>query len=218
MKPYLIITFLILFISFSQVANCQPNTKQAGNYIYLPTTTCKPSEVPVSMSLKGNTVECLQWNDSLGQNILILTETGRIEGQSDTENAHAALCAYHYFINKERTELVWKVYDFIDDCPVDIICEFYKNAVTITDLDNDGVAEITLLYALACKGDISPDTKKLIMYAGKNKFVIRGTVTVIAEKQKMGGEKVIDKSFLSAPHIFLEFATHRWDMFGVTKY
>ena len=68
----------------------------------------------------------------------------------------------------------WKVYDYIDDCPVDIVASFVKNTFKITDLDNNGVAEIWLMYKTVCHGDVSPSEMKIIMYQGNQKFAMRG--------------------------------------------
>lgn len=46
--------------------------------------------------------------------------------------------------------------DFIEDCPTDIICDFFQGATTVTDLDSDGIAEIKLQYEQGCISDVSP--------------------------------------------------------------
>lgn len=63
-----------------------------------------------------------------------------------------------------RLKRVWTFMDFVADCPVDIVAEFIKPAMRITDLDNDGNGEVWLLYRLACKGDTSPAELHIVMY------------------------------------------------------
>jgi hypothetical protein len=60
-----------------------------------------------------------------------------------------------------------EVNDFIKDCMVDIDAAFKKNSLKVTDLDKNGIAEIWVMYEMACKGDVSPSDLKIIMYEGK---------------------------------------------------
>lgn len=119
--------------------------------------------------------------------------------------------AFHFILTTDSTKLTWKVYDFIKDCPVDIEASFINNTFKVTDLNNDGVAEVWLMYKTVCHGDVSPCDMKIIMYQGQQKFAIRGQNKVqVSDKEFYGGDYKFDKAFADGPKEFLEFAKNLW--------
>jgi len=44
----------------------------------------------------------------------------------------------------------WQVHDFVADCPLDLGARFIPQALTVTDLDQDGTAEVWLVYRTTC--------------------------------------------------------------------
>ena len=75
-----------------------------------------------------------------------------------------------------------------------------------------------MVYALGCKGDVSPNEKKLIMYEGGKKYAIRGEELMIMQKDSIGGTFTADTVFSKAPPVFLSFAKEHWKKFGLQKY
>lgn len=140
-------------------------------------------------------------------------ETGEYENKkSENEGRDAELFAYHYIISKKLTTQNWKIYDYIKDCPVDIEANFIKNTLKITDLNNDGIGEIWIMYKTVCHGDVSPSDMKIIMYQGKQKFAMRGENKVrISKKESVGGKYTFDKAFNEAPKEFRNFAINLWN-------
>ncbi|MBM3415723.1 MAG: hypothetical protein FJY20_04580 [Bacteroidetes bacterium] len=123
-------------------------------------------------------------------------------------------------------------------CPFDITCEFIKDAVSITDLDANRLAETTILYRLACRSDVSPSAMKLIMHEGEKKYVLRGLTWYgmgdakfevtenNANLEKLPGYKETEdefmktfgryeseKDFEGAPAEFISYARSRWVRF-----
>jgi hypothetical protein len=131
----------------------------------------------------------------------------------------AELHGYHYLKAKAKFALLWKTFDFVRDCPFDLELNFLPNCLTITDLDNNGIAESTYLYKLACRSDVSPAVLKLIMHEGKKKYAIRGeTIVTVGPGEKMGGRKRIDPAFAKAPRIFKHYAVKRWQALVEEKF
>ena len=156
----------------------------------------------------------------MGENIVITTETGIYESKKfkhENDGGDAEIFAYHFIVENNNAKQTWKVYDYISDCPVDIVAEFIDNTFQITDLDNNGVAEIWLMYKTVCHGDVSPSDMKIIMYEGQQKFAIRGENKVMhgidddGNEMYMGGEYKIDKAFSDGPIVFLDFAKKLWN-------
>lgn len=158
-----------------------------------------------------------KWHDASGENWLVLYETGSYI-RKGFSGASAKLSAILYQKTDSGFVQKWKMVDYIDDCEVDVTCSFYDDHLTITDLDSNGLAEITMVYALSCKGDVSPNTKKLIMYEGVQKYAIRGEELMVLQKDTLGGQYIADTLFNSAPKAFLQYAIEHWQKFGKQEY
>src|SRR4051812_28895684 len=98
--------------------------------------------------ITGSIKQFLRWTDHLGDNYLILTVTDKIKStdkRSTTGEACEGGCmdkelyAYHFIRNDS---LLWRLADFEKACNHDNIVEFRNDATKITDLDNNGIAEI----------------------------------------------------------------------------
>lgn len=178
------------------------------------TTNLDTSKLSVGVKFTGKIKTAVRWTDKLGDNIVLTTETGETINKKAPSDDYrdASLYAYHYIAGKDSTYLTWKVYDFIKECPVDIEANFVKNTFQVTDLNNDGVAEVWLMYKTVCHGDVSPSNMKIIMYQGQQKFAMRGQNKVqVTDKEFYGGDYKVDKAFAEGPKEFLEFARKLWD-------
>nr|WP_315254864.1 hypothetical protein [uncultured Flavobacterium sp.] len=178
------------------------------------------NEIPREIQFEGKIKKAIKWSDKLGENIVITTETGIYESvkfKHENNGGDAELFAYHFKKSNGIFKQTWRVYDFISDCPVDIVAEYIDDTFQITDLNNNGIAEIWLMYKTVCHGDVSPSDMKIIMYEGSQKYAIRGENKVIhgiddnGNKLYFGGEYTFDKSFSNGPIEFLEFAKKMWD-------
>lgn len=172
-------------------------------------------DIPKEIEYRGIIVEALKWTDSLGINILLLTQTGAFNFKDSIGeiNAKAEINAYLFVKkNSEKTyNRLWKLYDFVICFGVDMYAGFYQHSLTITDLDKDGFAETTFIYKLSCRGDVSPATQKLIMYEKTDKYAMRGETLI------RGGDPKINSTnnFKTEPKLktkidFFEFTKTRW--------
>ncbi len=169
--------------------------------------------LPSSYQLK----RAKKWHDALGENWLVLYETGAYIEKGETD-ASAKLSAVLYQKTDSGFVTKWKMKDYISNCGLDITCTFYDDHLSITDLDSNGIAEITMVYALSCKGDVSPNEKKLIMYEAGKKYAIRGEELMILQQDTIGGSWKADTAFSDAPKAFLSFAVEHWKKFGRQQY
>lgn len=167
-------------------------------------------------SIKGNIVEGLAWRDAVSEHRVLFTS---IPVKLDKQGLQSgAIYAYCFVQSGGVWQKEWEVKDRIDNCEVDATCEFFPGSFTITDVDKNNFGEVTFLYKLSCKGDVSPDEKKLIMYEGSQKYAIRGSTILQYPESKEGGEKKIDGSFNKGSKALLDFANSQWDKFGTEKY
>lgn len=158
----------------------------------------------------GEIVYGENWTDNNGNNILLLCEQvsqkQNEEGYLTTVNLHA----YHYANSGKGFKLIREVQDHENNCNFDNRTRFVEESVNISDLDNNGYAEITFVYRLGCTSELSPDGLKLMMLENGNKYAIRGDTKVDYGYEKVGGKTQIDAEFNKAPSEFLQFAKKIW--------
>jgi len=172
------------------------------------------TNLPLGIQYQGKLKQAIRWKDSYGDNIVLTSETGiyiNPKFKHDTEGSDAEIFAYHYII-KDTLRQTWKLYDFIRDCPVDIEATFIKQSLQVTDLNNDDVGEIWIMYKTACHGDVSPSEMKIIMYEADKKFAVRGRNKVYLTKtESVGGDYKFDQAFKEGPKQFRDFAIKMWN-------
>lgn len=134
------------------------------------------AKIPASIKMPGHIREAWQWKDRTGDNILVLSGRDVYNDKIvDGEQTHAAqIYAYQWVKLDTGYQIVWKLTDYITECPFDVTLDFFKKSTQITDLDADSVAEVTLVYKMSCRSDVSPDNMKLIMREGVHKYALRG--------------------------------------------
>lgn len=176
-------------------------------------TSVKLKDLPKKLSYKGFFKDAYSWTDKDGQHLTLITETGEVSSSKDQNYDYrdAELYAYDYIVQKDSFRLIWKLYDFVNECPVDLNVHFVNNTFQITDINKDGVGEIWVMYRMGCYGDVSPLEMKIIMYQGLQKYAMRGRSKVeVSKSEKDGGEYKFDVSFLNGPNEFKEFAKQLW--------
>jgi hypothetical protein len=213
MKHCLVLLTFLILVAFSNKPQTTSNEKAAPFFTVL---KFDKKEQLFKDSIKGSIVNGLSWRDAKGEHRALFT---KIPAQMNAAGVQSAsIYAYCFSKNTTQWKKTWEVKDRIDACEVDATCEFLPKSFTITDNDRNDVGEVTFLYKLSCKGDVSPDDKKLIMYEGTNKYAIRGTTILEYNGSKEGGDKKIDASFTKAATPLLDFANGQWEKFGTTKY
>ena len=200
----LFILVLTVFISLTVFGQGQMSVKQLDL-----------TKIPKGIKYEGKIKTAIRWLDSLGDNIAILTETGIYQSKKfkhENEGSDAELFAYHYLVKGDSVIRTWMVYDFISDCPVDIEANFIKNSFQVTDLNQDGVSEIWIMYKIVCHGEVSPCDMKIIMYQGQQKYAMRGQNKVqVSDKEFYGGDYKFDMAFNEGLKEFREFVIKMWD-------
>ena len=180
------------------------------------TTITLIDSLPKQLVYEGKVKEAINWADKEGKHIAIITETGIYVSEKfghDNDGADAEIFAYHYLLNEktDRYELKWKIYDYISDCPVDIAANFIENTFKVTDLDNNGIHEVWVMYQKVCHGDVSPFEMKVIMYEGNTKYAMRRENKIqLSDNESFGGEYKFDNNFTKGKNVFREYARKIW--------
>ncbi len=124
-----------------------------------------------SFPYQGNFLSAKQWTEARGTCTLVLSEIPHDNQKGYTERLDYQLFAYLY-LEKDSLELRWKMNDYIG-CYCD--CEmWFEVPGEITDIDQDGEAEVRLLYAMNDRCDASPLPVKQLLYWRDHKFKIDG--------------------------------------------
>jgi hypothetical protein len=189
--------FALLLLSFSTQAQ-------------LRVSPLAPAAVPATLKRSGRVVQALRYTDRTGTYTVLATEIGPRPDPAaqSSDGQRADLYAYQY--PAAGAAPTWQVHDFEADCPLDIQAQFRPKGLTVTDLDQDGTAEVWLVYRTTCRGDVSPSTQKIIMYEGPRKYAVRGTTRLVVGGQVDGGTYTFDAAWQAAPDTFRQHATQLW--------
>ncbi len=191
---------------FNKAENDPANDKKPIGYVQY-----SISKIPGDIQYKGSVTAMAKWEDKLGENLLFVTETAE---NSNEETRSKELYGYHFILNDEGAVQLWRIYDFIKDCPVDLTLSYMDKSLEITDLDSNGIAESSFIYRMGCKGDVSSDDMKLIMHEGKEKYAIRGIMDMTLNgKLYQKGEMNPDPSYDNVSDSFKEYSISKWNKF-----
>jgi hypothetical protein len=184
----------------------------SSSFAQMKVTKLAVTAIPKNIKYAGKVRDAVQWVDSLGNNIVITTETGETKSKVEPDSRDAALYALHYITQADSMKLIWKFQDYVKDCPVDIEANYIANTFAITDLNKNGKAEIWLMYKTSCRGDVSPSDMKIMMYEGDKKYAVRGRNKIkISETDFEGGEYKLDEAFKNSPDVFQKYAKQLWE-------
>lgn len=129
----------------------------------------------------------------------------------DAPTRSAYLKVEHATVSGGERKVLRIVNDSSENCDVHLRASFRDAALSLTDLDADGIGEITFAYSLSCASDVSPSILKLLMLENGDKYILRGTTRVQdSPTHRTGGEYREDASFKNAPKSFLDHAKSQW--------
>ncbi len=193
-KISIIFSILVSFSSFSQ----QVVTKKI-----------EPSILRKIVSDEAIVDKALTFEDKNGKNYLVATI---LQNRSDEWETKTILV--QHYIEKSNKELVLlrQITDKEEHCEFDNDLQLLPESLRITDLDKNQYAEITFMYKLGCRSDVSPITLKLMVIENGNKAAIRGNT--IPRGFNFAKEKVADGSFKKLPKIIQDQANKLWDKFA----
>jgi hypothetical protein len=179
-------------------------------------TLLDKSLIPKSFNINDSIFQAYKWTYDLSENIVVLT-LNKSKNEEDLSNGN--LNVFYYTIKNDSIKRQWRIYDFINDCDVDLIVYFLNNSFNVTDLNSDGKPEIWIMYKLSCQGDVSPVTMKIIMYEDRKKYAVRGATRVkVSDNETFGGDFIFDENFKLAPKEFRDYAEKLWDLHKIEKW
>jgi hypothetical protein len=203
-------------------------------------TILTEKEIPDEIKVKGNLLIAKKWTDKNGENVLVVSRKGPIEEtgyevEFSGYERYAELFGQQYIKHGDNYKLLWDIYDVERNCPFDLWIGILPNSTSITDLDNDGITETTLIYKLTCRSDISPSRMKILMHENSVKMGLRGIMSMRGEENYKKDEfepnmskvdttgfnefeQILalsdryenEKDFHGMPSVFLNYAKKQW--------
>ena len=193
--------------------------KNSSNSIAI--DTLRYDDIPKYLDFKGTVVEALQWKDQLGSHILIQTVTGHFVRKAHDDNLSKDYTLedkselYCYLFTKTDTDnefkRKWRIYDYNDCFGVDWFTGFIPSATTITDVNNNGIAEVCIPYVLICRGGMDPGAMKIILYEDTTKYVLRGNTMLMCDSKNPYGGEFTESENLKNNKTFSAFLKAHWE-------
>ncbi|MEL6256804.1 MAG: hypothetical protein AAFR87_32695, partial [Bacteroidota bacterium] len=156
------------------------------------------ADIPSSIELKGKFMEAKSWTDKNGENLLIVSRKGPIKQEAEDEYGEVLysveLFGEQYLKKGSNYILLWDIYDFVRDCMSDMWLGLLPNSTQVTDWDEDGITETSLIYKLSCRSDVSPSDMKILIHENEVKMGLRGTMILEMDKERMGTDFEPDAS------------------------
>jgi hypothetical protein len=210
MKSWGLVVAISISISISISVSLSPRAN-AGVSV----KTIGEAELPKGVKVaKGFQLQkAIAWTDKNGGNVLMFSSRESTRTIADVEARSVYLNVEHVAVAGAKVKQLRLVRDKVEDCDFDLTAEFLDAATGVTDLDNDGVSEVTFAYQLACRSDVSPLTVKLLLLENGQKYILRGQSVVPVDnegKETWGGEYDLDPRPAKWHKAFREHAETLW--------
>lgn len=167
--------------------------------------------LPPRVKASGDVFRTMSWSDDKGDNIAVFSTKSTTKTKGERTLHGKSIFVDVYTGKGGAFRKVRTIKEAAERCELDLMNEFLDTSVAVTDLDNNGVGELTFAYRTACRSDLSPAAFKVMVLEGGKKWALRGTTRVNPGPGPVGGELVED--FKKAPPQFLEHATKVWQRF-----
>lgn len=170
-----------------------------------------PKKIPSEVEYLGDVVQAIQWTDNVGDNIVVLSETAPAQNKDRPEKDlfEASVDARHYVLVTDHWRPRWNVHDQVNECPYKIAANFVLEGLEVTDLDEDGIGEVWLLYRVGCHTEDRPAYMKVVMYESETRYSIKGLSDAKIGQHR--GDYTLDANLTNGPELFRDFAIELWN-------
>ncbi|CAK14185.1 hypothetical protein P5705_22285 [Pseudomonas entomophila] len=160
-------------------------------------------------------IKSVHFHDREGEGLLVLS---RVDGQAtdpDTEEEvdKVVLKATLYGRNASSDAFKprWQIEQETTCAGLDLDVDFYNDVSDVTDLNKDGVAEVTVASHSFCGGGIDPHDIAIEMREGQAAYTITGQSLISPPgEDAFGGEREDSASLKSAPQVLREHMDAVW--------
>ncbi len=169
-----------------------------------------PDDLREQDSIKGKFDSIAGWTDKYGMHALVFSTT-----VSEKDDEISSMLIADLFTREGDAWTSQRQFKAsVDKCQFDTELKAHTGDWSITDLDKDGLGEVSFAWSVGCRSDVSPVTHKVLMVTFKDaeykKYVLRGKTGIKMAGEVEGGEFKADKAFESAPKEFFAHAEMVW--------
>jgi hypothetical protein len=167
-----------------------------------------PETLPESVMIEGKSSLGFHWEDKLGENYFILSSAERWSINPRITSVY--LYANHYLKQGEVFVNVRKIAAKQEECKLKNKAEFYLDKAWLTDLDLDGIGEMSFSYVLGCMDQYATIPYRWFILENRKQYAFRGNLTYYTNNTYSLGKKRADAAFRELPSIFLRFGEFMW--------
>jgi hypothetical protein len=195
---------IVMVTAWSAVASAEPPT----------VAPVSADQLPAGVTPHGDKLEWgMTFVDKNGANYVLVSEHMDTKHDGPSPAITSWLYVDPWIVPKGgKPRDLLPVRDFVADCVMgDASVKFHDASFSVTDLDRDGIAELTFGYELGdCHSDARPTTYKVLLIANGTKYILRGTTRVRLDGETQGGSFTPDPAEAKWPAAFLAHAKDTW--------
>jgi hypothetical protein len=128
--------------------------------------------------LSGAVQQAWAWTDTDGQNLLAAASRTEFRGESEAPRFTLEIAHVAGLDNRPRALRVMHDPDLPGRCEgegAQSSAGFTAGSVAVTDLDGDGITEVSIGWTARCGGPEQPTMAKLALLTNGRKFILRGS-------------------------------------------
>ncbi len=165
-------------------------------------------ELPAGINVQGTFEQAWKFDDKNGTNYIVFSAK---RWETPPQSRNAMLYADEWVVpDKGAPKKLLPVTELVEDCPLALTALFHDNALELTDLNKDGVGEITFGYEVGCRSDVSADKYKVLTLVAGTMYILRGQTRFDDAGEVGGGTFTPDPIFKKGPASYLEHAKAVW--------
>lgn len=157
------------------------------------------TDLAKDIRIRGKLAKALAWSDKNGENLVTFALLWRDTMEDHDSLRNVYLTVEHLLEGKKLLETYQDKKESCDDYAMS--ARFEDEAFAVTDLDGDGIGEVTFAYTLKCTGNAIAWQRSLVMLENGDSYVLRSRITSSYE---------LDKAFREGPPAFRTNADVVW--------
>ena len=168
-------------------------------------------DLPPGVSPRGKLEHAWKYVDKNGTHYVLFSSKRWGADATVQHDRNAELYADDWLVPAAggAPKVLLPVQELVEDCPLELTARFHDDALEVTDLDRDGVGELTFAYEVGCRSDVRPNKYKVITLVNGTMYILRGT-TRIQGGEPDAGTFVADPIFAKGPPRYLDHAEAVW--------
>lgn len=200
---------LLILMSLMTVSCCK-------NQRLLELTKLAPNEYP-KLNEDGHNLNeisaAYSWLDKNGKNFIVFQHeaSSYIDISQDKNLSEKLITVKHFVIDKSNAFKMLKVVkNQIIECSDILNAGIIEPSLRVTDLNKDGISEISYMMNLSCNTIYEPTYIKFVMLTNGNLYDLKGYTKLVTSDNELGGNCKYSPLFKEAPVEFLNYAKRAW--------